>query len=73
MALQIYFQLVIKKWLEQRRRWSERVRGPNISLQSHHRRGGQEPLGGEETTLIQTRDSGAEGNKEVPDVYGTPH
>ena len=38
-APQIYFQLVIRKWLEQRRWRSEKVREPNISLQSHAEEG----------------------------------
>ena len=29
--------------------------------------------GVEETMLILPRHSGTEGNKEVPDVHGTPH
>ena len=49
-------------------------KGPkHFIMKAMQKRGTQGTGGVEETTPISPRHSGTEGNKEVPDVHGTPH
>ena len=71
MAPQIYFQLVIRKWLEQRRQWSERgERAKTFHYKADTEEEDTSHWGAEETAQILSGNSGAEANKAIPDVYG---